>query len=206
MAGARAGEIADCRGIITTVYDPSDGTGDVPTASLPPWPDASSLVGELNQALAALDNATLYLSQDGKRCAARADGLWRRQPRQRPIPTPALQSRRPQWQRSLLLAITIKQCLGMPPLAHVGRSLLVAVGDRLGLLLLGYLRKHGDDVPTRGSQRVHVAVASSLQVRPVRRRSAVVASGLGHRHSGRDQPRVAELPTSRRRSSRAPFR
>ncbi len=45
---------ADCRIIISTVYDPSDGTGDIPTAGLPVWPDASSLVAELNQALTAL--------------------------------------------------------------------------------------------------------------------------------------------------------
>jgi lysophospholipase L1-like esterase len=47
---------ADCRVIITTVYDPSDGTGDVPAAGLPVWTDASRLVAELNQALTALAN------------------------------------------------------------------------------------------------------------------------------------------------------
>jgi lysophospholipase L1-like esterase len=45
---------ADCRIIVSTVYDPSDGTGEIPTAGLPAWPDASRLVGELNQALTAL--------------------------------------------------------------------------------------------------------------------------------------------------------
>src|ERR687889_108645 len=29
---------ADCQIIITTVYDPSDGTGDIPAAGLPLWP------------------------------------------------------------------------------------------------------------------------------------------------------------------------
>jgi lysophospholipase L1-like esterase len=45
---------ADCRIIVTTVYDPSDGAGEVPTAGLPAWPDAPGLVAELNQALTAL--------------------------------------------------------------------------------------------------------------------------------------------------------
>jgi lysophospholipase L1-like esterase len=45
---------AGCRIILTTVYDPSDGTGELPTAGLPPWPDGCRLVDELNQALTAL--------------------------------------------------------------------------------------------------------------------------------------------------------
>jgi hypothetical protein len=44
----------DCRIVVTTVYDPSDGAGEVPTAGLPAWPDAPGLVAELNQALTAL--------------------------------------------------------------------------------------------------------------------------------------------------------
>jgi hypothetical protein len=36
------------------VYDPSDGTGEIPTAGLPAWPDGCRLVAELNQVLTAL--------------------------------------------------------------------------------------------------------------------------------------------------------
>ncbi len=45
---------ADCRIVVTTVYDPSDGVGEVPTAGLPAWPDGPGLVAALNQALTAL--------------------------------------------------------------------------------------------------------------------------------------------------------
>ncbi len=34
-----------------TVYDPSDGTGDAARLRLPPWPDAVTLIVELNEAL-----------------------------------------------------------------------------------------------------------------------------------------------------------
>lgn len=44
----------DCSIIVTTVYDPSDGTGEIPTAGLPAWPDAPALLAELNHALAGL--------------------------------------------------------------------------------------------------------------------------------------------------------
>jgi lysophospholipase L1-like esterase len=37
--------------VVTTVYDPSDGSGAVPGGVLPPWPDAPRLVGTLNAAL-----------------------------------------------------------------------------------------------------------------------------------------------------------
>jgi lysophospholipase L1-like esterase len=37
--------------VVTTVYDPSDGTGSVPADMLPPWPDGPRLVGALNAAL-----------------------------------------------------------------------------------------------------------------------------------------------------------
>ena len=37
--------------VVTTVYDPSDGTGQVATSGLPPWPDGPVLVEELNAAL-----------------------------------------------------------------------------------------------------------------------------------------------------------
>jgi lysophospholipase L1-like esterase len=37
--------------VVTTVYDPSDGTGAVPAGTLPPWPDGPRLVRMLNAAL-----------------------------------------------------------------------------------------------------------------------------------------------------------
>ena len=40
--------------VVTTVYDPSDGTGAVPGDGLPPWPDGPRLVRVLNEALSAL--------------------------------------------------------------------------------------------------------------------------------------------------------
>jgi lysophospholipase L1-like esterase len=40
--------------VLTTVYDPSDGTGQVAGSGLPPWPEAPALVHELNAALADL--------------------------------------------------------------------------------------------------------------------------------------------------------
>ena len=39
------------RVVVGTVYDPSDGTGDAGRLGLPPWPDAVSVIGELNSAL-----------------------------------------------------------------------------------------------------------------------------------------------------------
>jgi len=45
---------ADCRIILTTVYDPSDGTGDIPGAGLPAWPDGCRWVAEFNHSLTAL--------------------------------------------------------------------------------------------------------------------------------------------------------
>jgi len=42
------------RVVVTTVYDPSDGTGAVPGGGLPPWPDGPRLVAELNDALTGL--------------------------------------------------------------------------------------------------------------------------------------------------------
>jgi lysophospholipase L1-like esterase len=44
----------DRRVVITTVYDPSDGTGHVPTAALPPWPEGSAAVRALNAELSRL--------------------------------------------------------------------------------------------------------------------------------------------------------
>ncbi|MGK5683493.1 GDSL-type esterase/lipase family protein [Actinoplanes sp. URMC 104] len=40
--------------VVTTVYDPSDGTGAVPGHVLPPWPDGPRAVSALNEALTAL--------------------------------------------------------------------------------------------------------------------------------------------------------
>jgi lysophospholipase L1-like esterase len=41
----------ECRVVVTTVYDPSDGTGFVANAGLPPWPEGSEAVRALNAAL-----------------------------------------------------------------------------------------------------------------------------------------------------------
>jgi lysophospholipase L1-like esterase len=40
--------------VVTTVYDPSDGTGAVPAGTLPSWPDGPGLVRALNAALVAV--------------------------------------------------------------------------------------------------------------------------------------------------------
>jgi lysophospholipase L1-like esterase len=40
--------------LVTTVYDPSDGTGALPGGALPPWPDAPRLLGALNEVLTGL--------------------------------------------------------------------------------------------------------------------------------------------------------
>ncbi len=42
------------RTVLTTVYDPSDGTGAVPGGTLPPWPDGPRMVRALNAALTTL--------------------------------------------------------------------------------------------------------------------------------------------------------
>nr|WP_296064360.1 GDSL-type esterase/lipase family protein [uncultured Actinoplanes sp.] len=47
-----AGAGGPARTVVTTVYDPSDGTGAVPSGALPPWPDGPRLVGALNDVLA----------------------------------------------------------------------------------------------------------------------------------------------------------
>jgi lysophospholipase L1-like esterase len=39
------------RVVVGTVYDPSDGTGEADRLGLPPWPDAVSVIGDLNSAL-----------------------------------------------------------------------------------------------------------------------------------------------------------
>jgi hypothetical protein len=40
--------------VVTTVYDPSDGTGEIPGSGLPPWRDGPELVKELNASLVDL--------------------------------------------------------------------------------------------------------------------------------------------------------
>jgi len=40
--------------VLTTVYDPSDGTGEVASSGLPPWPDGPVIVEALNAGLADL--------------------------------------------------------------------------------------------------------------------------------------------------------
>jgi lysophospholipase L1-like esterase len=52
----RLGELCTdtTRVVVTTVYDPSDGTGEVPTSGLPPWRDGPELVQQLNAALVDL--------------------------------------------------------------------------------------------------------------------------------------------------------
>src|SRR5262249_25517249 len=40
--------------LVTTVYDPSDGTGEIATSGLPPWPEGPALVRLLNAALSDL--------------------------------------------------------------------------------------------------------------------------------------------------------
>ncbi len=49
-----AGPGGSPRVLMTTVYDPSDGSGAVPGGVLPPWPDGPELVQALNTALAGL--------------------------------------------------------------------------------------------------------------------------------------------------------
>jgi len=42
------------RVVVTTVYDPSDGTGEIASAGLPPWPAGPGLIRALNTALTEL--------------------------------------------------------------------------------------------------------------------------------------------------------
>ncbi len=46
--------VTGCRVVLTTVYDPSDGTGHVPSSALLPWPDGPAVVATLNARLADL--------------------------------------------------------------------------------------------------------------------------------------------------------
>jgi lysophospholipase L1-like esterase len=54
LGGVRAAGGPRAQIVVTTVYDPSDGTGAVPGRLLPPWPDGPRLVRTLNAALAAV--------------------------------------------------------------------------------------------------------------------------------------------------------
>lgn len=51
---ARLKAIGAGRIVVTTVYDPSDGTGHVPGSALPPWPGGPAVVAALNARLAGL--------------------------------------------------------------------------------------------------------------------------------------------------------
>jgi lysophospholipase L1-like esterase len=51
LPAVRAALAPSGRIVVGTVYDPSDGTGDAARLGLPPWPDAVSLIGELNDGL-----------------------------------------------------------------------------------------------------------------------------------------------------------
>lgn len=44
----------DCPIVLTTVYDPSDGTGEVATSYLPAWPEAPEILRSLNSAITEL--------------------------------------------------------------------------------------------------------------------------------------------------------
>jgi lysophospholipase L1-like esterase len=73
--------------VVGTVYDPSDGTGDAEALGLPPWPDAVTVVGELNSAIrqvAAKHRATVA----DVHAAFLGHGLRAGDPRQ-PDPRPA---------------------------------------------------------------------------------------------------------------------
>ncbi len=54
--------------VVATVYDPSDGTGDVEALGLPAWPDALDLLAELNDALRTLafDHGALLADVHGR--------------------------------------------------------------------------------------------------------------------------------------------
>jgi lysophospholipase L1-like esterase len=50
----RAAASEDCRVVVSTVYDPSDGTGEIATAGLPAWPQGLALIRTLNTTLVDL--------------------------------------------------------------------------------------------------------------------------------------------------------
>jgi hypothetical protein len=49
--------------VLTTVYDPSDGTGEVANSGPGPWPDAPALVQELNAARSPRRAARILLAR-----------------------------------------------------------------------------------------------------------------------------------------------
>jgi hypothetical protein len=65
--------------VVATVYDPSDGTGDVARLGVPPWPEVLDLLDELNRVLERL--ATEHRALVGRRA--------------RTLPRPRLGRRRP---------------------------------------------------------------------------------------------------------------
>jgi lysophospholipase L1-like esterase len=54
--------------VVATVYDPSDGSGDAGRLGLPPWPEALTLVAELNRALRMLAEDHQALVADVHAC------------------------------------------------------------------------------------------------------------------------------------------
>jgi lysophospholipase L1-like esterase len=54
LAQVRAAAAPDAPIVVTSVYDPSDGTGALPSGALPPWPEGPRLVRELNAALSGV--------------------------------------------------------------------------------------------------------------------------------------------------------
>jgi lysophospholipase L1-like esterase len=73
--------------VVGTVYDPSDGTGDAEALGLPPWPDAVTVVGELNSAIRQVA-ATHAATVADVHAAFLGHGLRAGDPRQ-PDPRPA---------------------------------------------------------------------------------------------------------------------
>jgi lysophospholipase L1-like esterase len=73
--------------VVGTVYDPSDGTGDAAALGLPPWPDAVTVVGELNAAIRQVAVANAATIAD-VHAAFLGHGVLAGDPR-RPEPRPA---------------------------------------------------------------------------------------------------------------------
>jgi hypothetical protein len=51
---ARLDAMPGCQVVVSTVYDPSDGTGAIPSSGLPPWPEGLEALRDLNTALTDL--------------------------------------------------------------------------------------------------------------------------------------------------------
>lgn len=76
-----------CLVVMTTVYDPSDGTGHVPGSALPPWPEGSVAVRALNAELARVARRHAAVVADVHRAFA-GHGVAAGDPEQ-PDPRPA---------------------------------------------------------------------------------------------------------------------